>query len=186
MTRVLLDCDGVMSNFVDAACEFIYQATGTRYFPEEIFDHDTFGFLGLKHLERDLKEEIEQHDWCLNMRPFPGARRGVQRLSKYADIVVVTAPYHANGWVMQRNEWLRRYMKISEVQVVYAENKGLVSGDFFVDDKVENCVEWSTANPNGMAIVWNRPYNGGKDAQGFVRVNTWEALENIIASQHSS
>ena len=181
MTRVLLDCDGVLSNFVESALEFIYLHTNVLHRAEDVLDHDTFGYLGVKHLEEKLKDEIDRYAWCYNLQPFSGAKQGVRRLSKVSEVVVVTAPFHADGWVPQREDWLWDHMMIPRSRIVHTKNKGLVGGDFLVDDKVENCIEWGNANPHGTPIIWDRPYNRGEKSRGIVRVHTWDELHDIVA-----
>jgi 5'(3')-deoxyribonucleotidase len=180
MPRLLLDCDGVLSNFVESALKFIYTRTNVLYRAENVLDHDTFEFLGVKDLEEDLRNEIDRCAWCYNLSPFPGAKQGVERLSKVAEVVIVTAPFDASGWVMQRNNWLKNHMDISETHIVHTQNKGHVRGDFLVDDKVENCIEWNKANPQGTPIIWDRPYNRGSLSQGIRRVCTWDELYDIV------
>lgn len=45
--RVLLDCDGVLSAFVDAALDFVYKVTGDRYVLADVTRFDFCDALGL-------------------------------------------------------------------------------------------------------------------------------------------
>lgn len=45
--RVLLDCDGVLSAFVDAALEIVHKVAGDRYVPVDVTRFDFCDALGL-------------------------------------------------------------------------------------------------------------------------------------------
>jgi 5'(3')-deoxyribonucleotidase len=94
------------------------------------------------------------------MPVYDGAKAFVTELRSFADVVVVTSPYAAvPNWCHQRINWLAEHFGIPKRDVIFAKRKELVAGDCLIDDKVSNVDAFALAQPNGMGIVFDRPWN---------------------------
>lgn len=157
--RVLLDCDGVLADFMRGAFNLIEQHTGVRHTVDEVVEFDMFKALGVPHLMNELKKAVTDSAWCWNLDPIPGARRFIDELRSIGRVVVTTAPLSVDGWVDQRIAWLASEMDVARRDIIFADDKTIVTGDVLIDDRAENVFAWAEANPRSHAILLDMPYN---------------------------
>jgi hypothetical protein len=94
------------------------------------------------------------------MPTFPDVQNAVDRLSLRAEIVYATAPMDdAPHWMFERLIWLERQLAAQRDNIVFTHDKSHVWGDVFLDDKPENVDGWAAVQPNGVALLWDAPYN---------------------------
>lgn len=177
MRTVLLDVDGVSADFVQHTLNTLVRLRGPRLSPENILTWDIFSSLP-PSCEDALLAEWHRAGWCATMPLYAGAREGIARLNTVARVVYVTTPMHdAPHWMWERDQWLRNHLNASGRDIIFAAAKHLVMGDVFVDDKVSNVLEWHQHHPEGVAILWERPYNRHEDIpQGVIRTNSWDVV----------
>lgn len=162
MKRVLLDCDGILSDFVRAYLYLLYVDFGIRAEPEQVTSFDIGASLGLTAEQSSaMKRAIgNEHELAKRMHVYPGAIDGVARLRSSADVYIVTSPWNSNPtWTHDREWWLREHFGIPHSRVIHTSAKHLVRGDFLVDDKTSTLVEWQASNPSGVALQWITPHN---------------------------
>ena len=184
---VLLDCDGVLADFIGGLLPVIRDITGRTFVREQVTRFDFVTSLGLSREEgAAIKRWLgDARGWCESLAVYPGAVDGVCALREVADVYIVTSPWNSCAtWTHEREAWLRRNFDISHANVLHASAKHLVRGDVFVDDKTEAVVAWQAANPDGAAMRWLTPHNwrdeyAGSSTQdwGVVRSLALGALE---------
>lgn len=179
--RVLLDCDGVLSDFLTSALKVINASAGSDFKHHEVTAFDICEALGVPHEWKTLRAACGEKDFCLNMGTIPGSIWGVEALRASADVYCVTSPMSEPNWVVDRNVWLEKHYGITKPFIVHTEAKHIVTGDVFVDDKVENVKIWAEYNPKNLAILFNAPYN--KDTNiglpNVVRAFDWEDVVKL-------
>lgn len=78
-------------------------------------------------------------------------------------IIVATSSWKACvGWETARRELLRNCFNIPSRNVVITEDKSVVHGDVFVDDKTESVADWLRAHPrrdDALGVVMSRPWS---------------------------
>jgi 5'-nucleotidase len=180
--RFLIDCDGILSDYVSSALELIEQHTGEKYDPEEITKWEVFEALGVSHLKKLEKERLQYPGWCAAFKVFPGAKEAMKKLNNLCEVVVVTSPMQTPFWCYERTNWLTTHFDIPKSRVVYAKNKEYVAGDFFLDDSDENCLAWSDEYPDKLTMIWDRSYNRKTDlsSEGIKRVYCWNDVFECI------
>ena len=173
---ILVDCDGVLSNFVRAFQKGANEITGLNRTEEENIDWD-FLTLYPKDRHQEILEPIGKIGWCAGLEPYPGARRGVDELRKIGKVYCVTAPWHSSTWCWERTEWLISHMGFDKNDVLHIHDKWLVQGLTLIDDKPETLVKWCEATGN-IGILWDQPYNRlFKTGTNIWRAASWE---NVI------
>ena len=174
---VLLDCDGVLADFVGAFLGVVGAQLGRWHKPHEVTSFGIANSLDLSKEEFDLcAVEVEQPGFCAHLNAYPGARCGVSRLREIAEVYIVTSPWNSNPtWTHDREAWLDRHFAIPHSHVVHTGAKHIVSGDFLVDDKTETCAKWQAAHPNGIAVQWQTPHNR-RDAWTGRSTRSWDEL----------
>jgi len=156
---VLVDCDGVLADFVGAVLGSYNDRAGTAHAPEDVTQWDIPASLGVPAAE--LYAEVAE-GFCSRIRPYPGAREALDRMREVADVVCLTAGWDAvPTWDYERREWLVREMGFLRYDVVFAsgERKSGYAGDLFFDDKYSSVVSWRAANPCGKGVLYRQPWN---------------------------
>lgn len=199
MKRILLDCDGVLADFIGGVCDALDDLFGVAdplngeparmFTPEQVTEFDFCkGFA----LSSDEKRAIMAHiskspDFWRNLVAFPEAVDGVRRLREVADVYIVTSPWNScRTWLSDREWWLRDRFDIPHSRVIACSAKHLVSGDMLVDDKTSTLVEWdneqsaswvmpdSTAGTT-FAVQWETPHNR-RDGWTGHSTRSWQQL----------
>lgn len=192
MKRVLLDCDGVLADFIGRALKTVAYHTGRTHKPADVTEFDFCGALRLHPDEvRAVKRTISDDEgWWSSLEVLPGAIDGVRALREVAHVFVVTSPWNScKTWLHERESWLKRHFDIPHSMVLAGSAKHLVSGDVFVDDKTATLVAWDheqsymQRNPDGsihetFAVQWETPHNRldewhGKSTRSWPELVEW-------------
>lgn len=177
--RVLLDVDGVVADFVqlmvNAVRNLKLRDIPLNWRPTK---WDVAKELGLTNKQEDEVYEVLRLPGSANiLHPFPGAVQGVKRIASLFDVAFVTAPVGGSQtWCYDRMEWLERHFGAElGSRWVFTDHKYLVYGDFLVDDKPENCLDFKEAWPGSVPIRWQSP--GMSVHEGIIHVSTWKEVE---------
>lgn len=114
---VLIDMDGVICDFDKRARELENQGIKGN----SLFKHE--------NAYKDLE-------------PIEGAIEAWNKLQeKYETYILSTPPWsNPNAWSEKRN-WVQKYLgNISKKKLILCHNKGLVMGDYLIDDRIANGV----------------------------------------------
>lgn len=181
MKRVLLDCDGVIADFVSSYLALLNKHGGTSYTHEDITDWDIVGCLKVPpSVYEPANAEIDYH-FCRDLSPIAGAVEGTRALAKVCDLYIVTSPWvGCRGWTEARYEWLLEHCGIKSKQVLHGSAKHVCKGDFLVDDKESTIVQWAAEYPTATGIVWAQPWN--RHTAHPYRTNDWDALLRLASS----
>lgn len=177
MTRVLLDVDGVLCDFVSGYCALVKEVTGHAYTLADVKDYDFTSF-GLTDRQRERVERLLfGSGFVLNLNAIPGAYEGLSRLKELgATFAFVTSPWMGHPtWASEREAWLEE--RWPGVPVVSTAHKWLVSGDVLIDDKASHVGDWNLHHPRGTGLLWNAPYN--TDSQ-LKRVASWDDVAREV------
>jgi hypothetical protein len=98
------------------------------------------------------------HDRVL---PYAGAIEGVAALSDIADIYIVTSPLHgATTWTFEREGWLKKHFGIEKKRIIHTSAKHMFAGDWLIDDKPANVLDYVSADPKSrQGVLWSQPWN---------------------------
>lgn len=179
---VLLDCDGVLADFIGGVLPIINELLGTSHTPEDVTE---FSFADALRLTPEQAAKVKR---AIGTEPrladrllvYPGARDGVRRLREIADVHIVTSSWDSNEtWEFDRKKWLRRNFDIGHHDITFTAEKHRVTGDVLVDDKTNTCDAWRTAWPTGVAVQWSTPHNR-RDPWDGPCTNDWGHLIEIV------
>lgn len=174
---VLLDCDGVLADFIGGVLEIVERITGLCFDRHDVDQYDFCAALGIRGMDASLiKQAIAERGFCERLAPLEGARAGVKALHLIADVYVVTSPWNSSEtWTHDRESWLWRHFKIPSSRVIHTSAKHLVCGDVFVDDKTSTVAAWRDAWPDCGAVRWDTPHNAN-DAWDGTTCSSWDHL----------
>src|SRR5579885_1757461 len=133
--RVLLDCDGVLADFVTPCLALLKDATGVTYTPEQVTDWDIMKALSIPKETADaVYGAMKVPGFCAGLPIYPGAQAAVARLSEVADIYVVTSPLGGPYWESERRFWRHKYFGIPGKHVMSGSAKHICAGDVLLDN----------------------------------------------------
>jgi 5'(3')-deoxyribonucleotidase len=158
----LLDCDGVLADFVGGFLKLLGATTDRWFTPEQVTHFDIGASLGLSPAESAAAKRAisSTPGFCSALAVLPGAVDGVRALREIADVYIVTSPWNScPTWTHEREAWLKRHLGIPHSHVVHTSAKHLVRGDVFVDDKTEAVIAWQVVHPRGIGVQWHTPHN---------------------------
>lgn len=160
MTRILVDCDGVMADFAPAYLNILHLITGRAHFYAEIVDCN-FSKCGIATPAED------QAVWG-HIRTTPGIVRGLDvlpdvvealaKLRMLGQVVCVTSPQWGTTWGEERYHWLTD-LGFTDKTIVYCSKKGFVQGDVLIDDALHHLADWRLENHRGFGICVDQPWN---------------------------
>jgi 5'(3')-deoxyribonucleotidase len=168
--RILLDCDGVLSDFLSSVFDFAERETGVRYQHIDVKTWEVFDSIA-SHLRHTFDAEAATPGFCMSMKPYAAALKGVKQLQALGEIFVVTSPMDVPNWEKERRDWCMKHFGIDRHHVISASSKHIVQGDMFIDDKPSNIEEWENYQ-TGKALLWDAPYNQNTNA--YHRITSWD------------
>jgi 5'(3')-deoxyribonucleotidase len=180
--RVLLDCDGVLADFVGGALKLINEALCTRFVHADVTEFDLATSLGLSASQgSQIKRLIGSAPrLAAGLAVLPGAVEGVMELRARAEVYIVTSSWDSNEtWEYDRKAWLARWFDIPRSRIIFAHDKHVVCGDVLVDDKTSTLEAWRAAHPGGVAVQWQNLHNR-RDAWDGVSTSSWDELCGIV------
>lgn len=176
---VLLDCDGVLANFIQATLDGLqsvmpHNLTHDSITTWEVFD--SFPQEAQQH-RSSVYAYLKKEGGCLGIPLYPGSQGGVARLQNIADVIIVTSPFKGSKtWTHEREQWLEEYFNIEHTEVIHAKRKEFVRGDFLIDDKPENLQSWREAHPDGKPIYWKNPQFAGPVPGYVICTRSWDVV----------
>lgn len=179
--RFLCDVDGILADTVGASIKFINEVTGQHLVESDINDFHLPKFIQDPRRQHLIDDEMNRQGFCLSILPYSGSKHAVELLKKLTDFYVVTAPFLTSEyWMHERMEWLARNFPISKDRVNFVTHKSIVHGDFLLDDSDRNLHNWLEENPNGQALLWDRPWNQNPLHPRVRRVFGWPEVMSIL------
>lgn len=165
---ILVDCDGVLADFVGAVLDGYNHHAGTRWTDADVHRFEIAESIGVA---KDVLYAQVTASFCLGIHPIDGAREAVERMREVADVVCVTATWdRVPSWDDERREWLAREMGFCKDDVIFAKGarKPLVRGDLFFDDLWATVANWRAANRGGKGVLVRQPWNEADVTDDYV------------------
>jgi 5'(3')-deoxyribonucleotidase len=158
MTRILIDVDGVLLDFVGALCTQL-KARGFDYSPSDIVHWELRESLSIE-ATRTAFQIMAEPGFCHAIPWYEGASEFFQALQREGEAHVVTAPASGPSWMHERKNALTSGgFPWDRVHFVSGKWKYLIQGDVLIEDHPANAVAWLDANPGGIAVLIDRPWN---------------------------
>lgn len=192
---ILLDCDGVLADFVGAVVNVLRDYSSLKWSHESFKQWDIFADVvdpKQPYLKELLIKRIERKSFCKAIKPFHHAKDAVNLLRNYGDVKVITAPWKGSKhWMPEREEWLVDHFGFKHREIVFAADKSGYIGDIMVDDRGSNLKEWKKVmhrhGIDARPFLWDT--NQNKDTTGLTRISEWKellfAVEGLIAERDS-
>ncbi len=170
----LLDVDGVVADFSN----HLLTAVGSDKTIEDVTCWHIFDFM--TNRQEDLgKSLLKDPEFWSGQPVIKGAYEGVVKIREAGfKIIWATSPWFSCvEWAHVRRNWLRERFGAADDEIMIGDQKGLLRGDLFIDDKPEHVFAWESTNGSG-SYIFNAPYNQGHD---WPRLFGWSDIDRVLA-----
>lgn len=178
---ILFDVDGVVADFLTPTLKYVNNLLQANYGPDDIKQWNMFESLKSDGIdvETECFKYYSQDGFALNLLPYKESIEPVKHINKIANLYFVTTPVQTSRtWCYDRVVWLKQHFGVTDEQVLFAHNKSIVTGDLFIDDKIEHVKAWAQVNKFKPAILWKQPYN--KNENHDLIIDDWKFIVNKI------
>ena len=94
---------------------------------------------GAKELNVEPKDAKHITGFFRNLKPMKGAIESYNELSKYFDVYILsTSPWSKPYALMEKLEWVKKYLPNAYKNVIFSHHKNLNIGDYLIDDSTKN------------------------------------------------
>jgi 5'(3')-deoxyribonucleotidase len=173
---VFLDLDGVLTDFMGAACTLV--GLEPSYLPHIYKEHDN---------PRDDSNEVFSNcgvwdaiteagsDFWANLEPLPWADLLYQELTKVSKVCIctsfgnlVTHPVFSSDAAKGKVLWIEKHLQTNRVAVCARKELLAHPGAILVDDRLRNCKDF--AKNGGSFWLWQDQFNMDDDYAAYVKL----------------
>jgi 5'(3')-deoxyribonucleotidase len=159
--HIFIDMDGVLSNWLDAACESL----GIDVKNKEI-RQKTKGGIWLDQMGFFTEEEMwniitaEGTDWWANLPIYPWATRLINKMKEFGEIHFLTSPGLCEMAPTGKVQWIMKFFGKEYLrQLIIAKHKYMCAGPdrILIDDSERRLKEFVDAG--GYGFLWPCPFS---------------------------
>ncbi len=121
-----------------------------------------------------LERYIRSDDFFAGLQVMPHSQRVLERLQERYEVYIATAAMEVPTSFTAKFEWLKQhYPFIRPSHIVFCGDKGILRGDFLIDDNPRQLRRF-----RGEGILYSAPANAF--VKEFRRVNNWMEIEEMF------
>jgi 5'(3')-deoxyribonucleotidase len=166
ITRIFLDIDGVLANWVRGVCDMHGLDVGhvLRDWPADTYD--ICDATGLDPAEMWERIHLLGTGFWANLRLYPWASSLVALLEPIAPVTLLSSPSRHHSSSGGKHAWIQSYMPSFERRFLLGADKAACArpGAVLIDDSDANCRAFEAAG--GHAIVFPQPWNSAREHYG--------------------
>jgi len=160
--QFLLDMDGVLVDFISGALKALnrdYNRTITlEEYASKFGSWNTYDYYGIS--EEQFWNSIDAtNDFWINLQPIPWFKDLYNDLKAMGDVTITTAPSRSNDCVLQKYNWLKKYLNLEKVDIIMCNKKYLLTapGNILIDDSSKNVESFKSAGGRAILVPsnWN-------------------------------
>lgn len=156
MRTILIDCDGVLSNFSEMALGIIKNEFGIDVVCDGK-NWDYFDYPDVLPVKNKVWEYITKTPGLIRgLKKFDYTDELISRLRKVGHVICLTSIPRSKFYPGERFEWLIEELGFHRKDIILGYHKHLVWGDVFIDDKPANIVSWAQ-RWYGVPVLWQTP-----------------------------
>jgi 5'(3')-deoxyribonucleotidase len=173
MKRVFIDMDEVLA---DTLAEHI--ARYNHDHSEAITKADLEGKWLWEIVSVDRQERLDGYlqseDFFEDLRVIEDSQRVVREMAKKYEVYIATAAMEFPNSFGPKYRWLRRHFPfLHPSQFIFCGDKGVLSGDYLIDDQPLNFRRFM-----GEGILFTAPHN--LNVSEFRRVDNWQQVAELF------
>lgn len=173
-TRVLLDLDGVIRNFVKGV-EDVYKREYPDHVIKEVVSRELHNYFPIGEGINEFIKDKFSDEILLNAPAYPGAIGAIAKWEDQFEIVIVTA--QPPEWRYSTYSWIgKHHLPVNEVKIIF--DKHTVDGFALLDDFQDNLELF--AQTGRLAVCMDQPWN--RDWKG-PRVKTVDEFFQLVQNR---
>lgn len=172
--EILLDCDGVLADFLSSALEKLNAKLGRTTTVADYVRFNNWNIHDVYGLRASEFWAIIEEGHCLwnNIKPFPWAKDLVKYCEQFGRVTIATTPSFSPECASQKTAWLRDNLGIFNDAVMIGGRKELMGkpGNFLIDDNATNVEKFIEAGGDGVVVPsnWNTIYFNFEDVRQVI------------------
>lgn len=194
--RIALDLNDTLCDFVGGLARFHNRKYGTKLKKEDYFTFEFGRVWGCDQKEAEKRvDEFHNSEYFKNILPVKDSQWGVNGLSKYNELYVVTSRETTPYLIEQTNSWLNKHFLDTFEDIAFSRNHYTGRGEGLktkrewcdknkIDLVVEDSLEYANqcASEKRKVLLLDSPWNrNGKLNKGVIRT-TWSEIPYIATS----
>lgn len=175
--KVILDCDDVLTKFIDTLVKKYNEKYGTNFTPENDI---TEWKIDETKFEHGLFKLLEENPDIILEMPLKDDKipKILKKYTKQGVKFKMVSATEEEGTFEKKLELLKKY-KIDKYfeDCVRTNCKHVISADVIVDDYIENLNMYKKYHPFAYTILLTNAHNRNTDIGVHTRVDNWEELD---------
>lgn len=170
-TTIGVDMDGVLADWAGRACEVFNNEFELDLVRDDFITYNSIPVIqdrlkekcDLNLTTKHIRDKLSAVGFFRHISPFLFVREGMEKLSSFADVLIVTKPIDWNYCPDEKASWLEEYLpnlNYETIMVSGPEAKKHIDIDFMIDDdpKVIESVRERDITPIVIEHKWNEEY----------------------------
>lgn len=167
---ILIDLDDTLNSLVPKWLELYNKDFGDNLKQENILSWNIVDYVK-PEAKKVFFDYILQDGFFQQLDIQPYAYETTKWLSNYFNIYIVTAYHPKTCW--DKAQWVTKNLPhINNHNIIFCNHKGLIKGDYLIDDGLHNVLEFKNTNTFGLPLVFDKPWNQHLENK-FIRVKDW-------------
>ena len=156
--RILIDCDGVLSDFNKMILKMVKDQFNIDLRLVNGNEWDCLEYPEVKHVKGQIWDHLLGTKGLIrNLEKFDYADKLIAGLRQRGEVIACTSLVKGEYYACERIEWLIEEMGFDRKDIILAYKKHICKGDVFIDDKPQNVTDWANAYPEGFPVLWQSP-----------------------------
>ncbi|MEN9918903.1 MAG: hypothetical protein RL662_1339 [Bacteroidota bacterium] len=158
--NILLDLDGVMTDFLSSALALLNARFDRTITPEEYAKHNIFDIEKVYGISsKDFWDTIETKDFWISMKPMPWAKELYEKLNKIAPVTIASSPSNNPFCAADKAIWVQKHLGLKNSNLMLGSRKYLMASTYnvLIDDYPKNIDKFREHGGHAILIPssWN-------------------------------
>lgn len=178
---IAVDMDGVLANLLDDL--LVYYNT---IWEDNLTERDISGWRVKNYVDLNATDYLENilklPNFYRDLKPIEGSVKGLNKLSEYYDVVILTDPYVKES-IEQKIDWLEEYFpSIDLSDIIFTSQKGLINADYIIDDNIDNIINFIKMNglSEDRGFLFSHHFNSNIEYSN--KVSGWDDIVERFAN----
>lgn len=149
MIDILLDCDGVLADFISAAIKRHKKDMSVDEWKVWNHHEEDWGMT-----DEEFWIPLKGEDFWYNLEFYPWSKELLNNLQRLGKVTIVTAPTKDPGCFSGKYRWLTEKLNINHDDIIIGRSKHLLANKYsiLIDDNPRNIMEFVLRGGNGVTF----------------------------------
>lgn len=183
--NILLDLDGVLSDFLSSALRLLNKRFDRTITHEEYATHGIFDIEKVYGISsKDFWDTIETKDFWISLEPMPWAKELYEKLNNIAPVTIASSPSANPFCAADKAIWVKKHLGLKNSNLMLGSRKYLMASTYnvLVDDYPKNTDKFR--EHGGHAILIPSSWNTANLTFDKVWKSIEEGMANIPAKKY--